>query len=100
MSHVLLSHLSRDNNNPELVKDLFTTFAEGTEVIVASRYAETPVFRVTAAGVAKAETVKAAAPSLPAAAAKVKPATPEELKAAIKADVRLHPKWKPTPLGF
>ncbi|RAU82879.1 MBL fold metallo-hydrolase [Pontibacter arcticus] len=44
MSHLLLSHLSKDNNCPKLVKALFTTHANETEVIVASRYQETPVY--------------------------------------------------------
>ncbi|MCH5719768.1 MBL fold metallo-hydrolase [Niabella hibiscisoli] len=46
MSHLLLSHLSADNNHPDLVRDLFTEQANGTHIIVASRYAETPVYRV------------------------------------------------------
>ncbi|GAB3816444.1 MBL fold metallo-hydrolase [Pontibacter rugosus] len=48
MSHILLSHLSKDNNNPQLVKDLFTLHADGTEVVVASRYEETPVYGISA----------------------------------------------------
>jgi len=48
MSHVLLAHLSKDNNCPNLVKELFTTHAEGTAVIVASRYEETPVYTICA----------------------------------------------------
>ncbi|MEC5145536.1 MBL fold metallo-hydrolase [Chitinophaga sp. 212800010-3] len=47
MSHLLLSHLSRDNNNPELVKALFDQHAAGTNIVVASRYAETAVYRIT-----------------------------------------------------
>jgi len=46
MSHLLLSHLSKDNNCPELVSGLFTEKANGTEIIVASRYAETAVYKV------------------------------------------------------
>ncbi|WP_162053346.1 MBL fold metallo-hydrolase [Pontibacter pamirensis] len=46
MSHVLLSHLSKDNNCPNLVKKLFTTHSHGTEVVVASRFEETPVYNV------------------------------------------------------
>lgn len=46
MSHVLLSHLSKDNNCPHLVKELFTSHADGTEVIVASRFEETPVYNI------------------------------------------------------
>lgn len=44
MSHVLLSHLSKENNSPKLAHDLFLPHGQGTQVIVASRYAETPVF--------------------------------------------------------
>jgi hypothetical protein len=47
MSHLLLSHLSKENNCPKLVHDLFTTHADGTQIIVASRYNETPVYRIT-----------------------------------------------------
>jgi phosphoribosyl 1,2-cyclic phosphodiesterase len=46
MSHVLLSHLSKDNNCPQLVKELFTSQAAGTEIIVASRYQQTPVYTI------------------------------------------------------
>jgi phosphoribosyl 1,2-cyclic phosphodiesterase len=49
MSHVLLSHLSKDNNCPQLVDDLFTRHADGTEIIVASRFHETPVYRISQA---------------------------------------------------
>jgi phosphoribosyl 1,2-cyclic phosphodiesterase len=47
MSHLLLSHLSKDNNSPELVKELFTAHAGNTEIIVASRFEETPVYSVS-----------------------------------------------------
>lgn len=46
MSHLLLSHLSKDNNCPNLVKELFTNCAGNTEVIVASRFEETPVYQI------------------------------------------------------
>ena len=49
MSHVLLSHLSKDNNCPKLAKALFSEQAFGTEVIVASRFEETPVYAINAA---------------------------------------------------
>jgi phosphoribosyl 1,2-cyclic phosphodiesterase len=48
MSHLLLSHLSRDNNNPELVYELFSQHANGTEIVVASRYEESAVYYVGA----------------------------------------------------
>ncbi|WEK20016.1 MAG: MBL fold metallo-hydrolase [Candidatus Pedobacter colombiensis] len=46
MTHLLLAHLSKDNNCPELVSDLFTQHANGTEIIVASRYEETKVYTI------------------------------------------------------
>ena len=47
MSHVILSHLSKDNNCPILVKNLFTKHSANTEVIVASREYETNIFHIT-----------------------------------------------------
>lgn len=47
MSHLFLSHLSKDNNSPELVYELFTQHANGTHIVVASRYEATQVFQVT-----------------------------------------------------
>ncbi|MDQ7949582.1 MAG: MBL fold metallo-hydrolase [Pedobacter sp.] len=46
MSHLLLSHLSKDNNCPNLVQRLFEPHANGTEIIIASRYEETPVYAI------------------------------------------------------
>ncbi len=46
MSHVLLGHLSRDNNHPGLVQELFTAHAQDTLVVVASRYEETSVYHI------------------------------------------------------
>ncbi len=46
MSHLLMAHLSRDNNNPELVRYLFEPHLDRTQFVVASRYAETSVFQV------------------------------------------------------
>ena len=47
MSHLLLSHLSKDNNSPELVEQLFNLHAKGTQIVIASRYQETEVFRIS-----------------------------------------------------
>lgn len=47
MSHVILSHLSKDNNCPIIVKDLFSKHAQQTQVVVASRLQETEVFHIT-----------------------------------------------------
>lgn len=46
MSHLLLSHLSAENNHPDLVHSLFSAHAGGVEVVIAGRSAETPVYLV------------------------------------------------------
>ena len=46
MSHLLLAHLSNENNHPQWVKDLFTQQAGSTKIIVASRFRETEVFEI------------------------------------------------------
>lgn len=43
---LILSHLSKNNNNPELVMSLFKKQADNTEIVVASRYTASPVFRI------------------------------------------------------
>lgn len=43
---LILSHLSKNNNDPELVEKIFNQQAGDTRIIVASRYAATPVFSV------------------------------------------------------
>ena len=48
MSHVLLSHLSKDNNNPQILRDLFAPHLKSTELIIASRFKETPVYTINA----------------------------------------------------
>jgi phosphoribosyl 1,2-cyclic phosphodiesterase len=47
MSHLLLSHLSKNNNSAELVQELFNAHAENVKVIIASRYEETEVFHIS-----------------------------------------------------
>lgn len=44
MSHLLLSHLSNNNNCPNLVRELFQPHAGQTKIIVASRFEETELF--------------------------------------------------------
>jgi len=46
MSHIFLSHLSQDNNDPELVARLFNEHAGNTEVVIASRHNETGVYHI------------------------------------------------------
>jgi len=47
MSHILLSHLSQDNNNPRLVHDLFARYAGDIYISIASRHQETKVYYIT-----------------------------------------------------
>lgn len=56
LSHLLLSHLSKDNNDPELVEYMFNQQAEKTMIIIASRHMETPVFIVDGVSRSSAET--------------------------------------------
>ncbi|MEO8110276.1 MAG: MBL fold metallo-hydrolase [Ginsengibacter sp.] len=47
MTHLFLSHLSKNNNCPKLVVEMFRTHANGVEMVVASRDVETPVYHIT-----------------------------------------------------
>ncbi len=51
MTHLLLSHLSKNNNCPNLVQELFNNNANGVQMIVASRNEETPVFHIQSLGI-------------------------------------------------
>jgi phosphoribosyl 1,2-cyclic phosphodiesterase len=44
MSHLFLSHLSKNNNCPKLVGELFNSHADGVKIVVASREEETGVY--------------------------------------------------------
>ena len=44
---LLLSHLSKDNNDPCLVHELFTKHAGTTKIVVASREEETSLFKIS-----------------------------------------------------
>lgn len=46
LKHLVLSHLSKVNNRPELVRELFGRHANGTVISIASRYEESAVFSV------------------------------------------------------
>ena len=58
MSHLILSHLSKNNNCPVLVSALFSSNNQGAEIVVASRFEETPVYTIHPSLVS-AETLKA-----------------------------------------
>ena len=46
MTHLFLSHLSKNNNSPELVHELFSRHAKNTLIAVASRYKESEVYGI------------------------------------------------------
>lgn len=46
MSHLFLSHLSKNNNSPVLAEKVFKEVAEHTEIIIASRYKETKLYQI------------------------------------------------------
>jgi len=43
---LILSHLSQNNNHPDIVNKLFTQHAGGVKVVVASRHKETELFNI------------------------------------------------------
>ncbi len=67
LTHLLLSHLSHNNNNPDLTRDLFAPHAGETKIVIASRHEETPVYFIESSESLGPVTfpVQAAAPSLP-----------------------------------
>ena len=46
MTHLFLSHLSKENNDPVLVHELFQTHADGVEIVLTSRTSEIPVYQI------------------------------------------------------
>ncbi|GAB2685601.1 MBL fold metallo-hydrolase [Mucilaginibacter koreensis] len=50
LSHLLLAHLSKENNCPDLVQKLFDAHAGDTKVVVASRYQESAVYHIQRSG--------------------------------------------------
>ncbi len=60
LSHLILSHLSKNNNRPELVESLFTGHAGSTQIIVASRYEASSVYCIEGPGAASAKLLKPA----------------------------------------
>jgi phosphoribosyl 1,2-cyclic phosphodiesterase len=48
MTHLFLSHLSSENNEPQIVEELFTKHAMAVSIIVASRYQSTALYTISA----------------------------------------------------
>ncbi len=46
MSHLILAHLSAENNSQKMVKELFEEAADNTKIIIATRSKETPIFHI------------------------------------------------------
>lgn len=46
LSHLFLSHLSKENNDPQLVYKLFQSCADGVEIILTSRTGEMPIYQI------------------------------------------------------
>jgi phosphoribosyl 1,2-cyclic phosphodiesterase len=46
MSHLILSHLSKNNNKPEIVEALFNSASGNTQIIIASRKVESSLYPV------------------------------------------------------
>jgi len=45
-SHILLSHLSKENNSPQIAQNLFESAAVKTKIIVANRYQPTDIYEI------------------------------------------------------
>jgi phosphoribosyl 1,2-cyclic phosphodiesterase len=46
MTHLLLSHLSKNNNTAQLVQQVFDPHSDGIRIVVASRYTHTELFSI------------------------------------------------------
>lgn len=46
LSHLLLSHLSKENNSPEMVESLFQQHANGVTIAIAHRHQPTEIFAI------------------------------------------------------
>lgn len=51
MSHLFLSHLSKNNNCPDMVQQLFNEKAAGVKMIVTSRYEESSLYHITGSNI-------------------------------------------------
>ena len=50
LSQLILAHLSKENNSPLLVEEIFSAQAGETKITVASRYEESEVFMIVKQG--------------------------------------------------
>jgi len=57
MSHLLLSHLSKENNTPELALELFNKNNNGVSISIASRHEATQLFELKETAIKKAASI-------------------------------------------
>ena len=50
LTHLILSHLSKNNNHPDIVRGLFEPYSSQIQLYVASRDEESPLFEITDQG--------------------------------------------------
>jgi phosphoribosyl 1,2-cyclic phosphodiesterase len=60
MSHLLLSHLSKENNDPVVAQRMFEAAGTNTRIIIASRYEETELYAISPSR--ESQFIKKAAP--------------------------------------
>ncbi len=47
LTHLFLSHISKDNNDPDIIRKLFTSNANGTEIVITSREQEIDLYSIS-----------------------------------------------------
>lgn len=62
LSHLMLAHLSKENNSPELAKQLFENCAGETHISVASRYEAGQVYNISTSNTSTIKTMRTAMP--------------------------------------
>jgi phosphoribosyl 1,2-cyclic phosphodiesterase len=61
---LILSHLSQNNNHPELVNKMFSENAGGVKIVIASRHKETELFNIEGSSIVKtAKNIKRSQPN-------------------------------------
>lgn len=53
MTHLLLSHLSKNNNDVQLVQQIFDAHSDGIQIVIASRYTHSELFSIQPVAVLK-----------------------------------------------
>ncbi len=58
LGHLILAHLSKNNNRPEIVSELFSQYSSELNVVVASRYNESELYHVQSTPILQKHTIK------------------------------------------